>query len=1326
MPDALGRISVSTPSPSGLTFPLISDFGYGMTRDWDIITHQFGSGATLQTQRFSTGSGLRRFQFIRSALSISERNTLLDFYSSVSGALHSFTYNAPNINAATTTPYPVIFDFTPLSVDHLAEMCRAGFNFLEIVDPSSAPIYSPSSILTRFPSSTFATALLAEEQTIIPLFKIQVRDPSVPPLYLSDRRVNVGGRQYLPRVLSIGEAGSDVLLSQDISGRADNFQFTLGNADRAMSLFVQDTSLKFADISFSLFHVESLTQLDLWRGTVLSWKVSARSEFPIFCSDILYPLTQNYPRRYSSRQCWKRFNDGVNCKFSTLGASGSTLAALGGSPLSCDFFLNSSNGCLAHGMSPSFGGHPAVPQSVSIKDSGTGSLFKIGRDQVTSTSTVADNYWGLPLPEIWCDDDGDPLKAFITNAIVIATRDESTFQDVLGIVGIGPLGLYEGMSVQTAPDGYKVLVTPLADGFLPQGFKVDSNLNITGYHPELGLRQITGFDPVATPAQDAFSLGQGSPQHWDVPDPTFSNIVTSQPHNILPFAAGTAFVELRYSKAAGGGISPTTAESHSMTVPISKGLTGISSPTSTTTSGLTNPFWIAVNVVLRALGVDKAIPSTHLLYYVPESLFAGDGSGCAEIADLVVPAILGGGTEKQFRFQGAISESKPVRDWLTEILSCCLGFFSFEFGRLRLGIRENAAASSAFTVANMLFQSLELEPREAAFSYLRIDFANQALQYQRDLAEYNDKDYSSYTGRTDSPLNAPMRSVGLSTMSQTLRVAATLVREETGGIYRADQPNPYVEWDNNYTANWKSTILALGVALGSSISITHPDVPTYPGPVGGSPTAHTWKYRVSRWSLHKDWSLSFTGTSVTDSMYDLDVGPKPADVKPAPLPLLFHQVSSVPAWAPDALGADAADALFPSERTFHLSQSYTVLDDASVLAQALVTGKMPVVAPYNAIGAPDLGGCKVVQSTTGGSLPGGTTLRIQLCTANGIGGFSAPSKILIVQIPAGTSTNSIAISNILWPVAASMGFCTAFYSSIDQLICGQQSFALTDTGGGIYTPTSITITTSPARLTYAVPNPATRRVRIKRRNLVHGGPVGATITAISGFDVTANGIADATLADNWVVRVFAVTGRDSAEAPYWHANITAYDPALGKFTLDRDPTTGGLLVGDAFVVCFKGYDNSATPYVIADAGLSNSTNPVPFAGETVNDPNRIGNAVFVLKGKSRGLSAKITANTATSYTLDQQLVIDATSVYVVVSGAWDRATADSAISNNADNSAVTTIPLAIDNLGGVSLLVGGFTVDQNDVESSDEFATLRMLTMFGAPGTSSPLVIGYA
>src|SRR5208283_3383718 len=136
-------------------------------------------------------------------------------------------------------------------------------------------------------------------------------------------------------------------------------------------------------------------------------------------------------------------------------------------------------------------------------------------------------------------------------------------------------------------------------------------------------------------------------------------------------------------------------------------------------------------------------PTQQLSMFVLSSLTNSQGTGAADIAATQVPAVLGTGTETQFQFQGVISNQKPFRDWLTEVLNCCLGFYAWEFGQLKPGIRINASAVDAYTIANILFQSLRITPITAAFEHLVISYADVAYQYQANTAEYSDKSHAA-------------------------------------------------------------------------------------------------------------------------------------------------------------------------------------------------------------------------------------------------------------------------------------------------------------------------------------------------------------------------------------------------------------------------------------------------------------------------------------------------------------------------------------------------------------------------------------------------------
>jgi len=1193
MSDTIGRITVPAVINSGQTFPLTTQYPFGFSVERPVIVHRFGSLDAKQEQRYYVGIGPRKFQFKRPNLNWTESNQLKSFWESMQGAWKAFTYTVPNPDG-TTTGVLVTFEQAPISFEYLRNAAQVGLNLVEVVDPTQAPSYTISSTCQRFPSSALSTALLSEVQQIIPLLHVRVRESAVADIYLSNRRVTVGGQLYLPRLVGIGEPGSDVLISQDIKGTSDNVRFTFGNGDRVMTQLANDTDLKYAEIDLCLFHVNSGILLQLWKGVIQNFTSDGTPIFPVTCSDGFFQIMNQYPERQVSRQCWKTYNDGVNCPWASKGRSASAVTAAGGDPTSCDYYLESANGCQVHGMSPYFGGHQADPQGVVIKDDSTGFLG-FGRNIVTATSIISDTVWGLALPEIWCNSGGNPLFAFMATALMVDYRDESGYADSLGILSAGPLGGFTASMVVTNADGYRYVVAPMVDGYTWQGLKVDGNLNITKYQPGYGLRYIYGTDP-ANASIDSFSLGQGSPQVWE------PNV----------YAAGTAVCEIRIVKST--TIQPSTPDQHQMTVPIDYGMWGWTwdqSGNRTAVKGLINPFWIAVNMLLRAMGLygdpstgsnpaggSGPTSSAQLATFVLASLIVGDGSGAAEIAADQVAAILGTGVETQFQFQGIISSQKPFRDWLTEVLNCCLGFYTWEFGMLKLGCRVNASAVDAYTLANSLFQSLRLTPIQAGFEHLVLSFADVAYQYQANTAEYCDKSHAAYYGRAGSPLTSQMHSVGCSTLSQALRIGATRTREEIGGVN-------YAEWRDARAATWQTTLLGLGNEVGQVVSMTHPDIPGLHGTCSVTGTSVTWiggdafdksmqnkeivingvqttvtlcltdptytivtglllaaapgdgtnltfqiitmSFRIQRWSLKKDWSVQIEGQTVTDSMYDLDVGPKPMDVTPAPLPPLFYPIPLAPAWAPYQIQAHANDALFPGEWTFDTNQSYAQLADGSMLANLLVTGKLPV-NEFSATGAGAPGIGSISQSTTGGSLPANVTLRVAICAIDSNGLPSAPSNIAIIGT-SGSGTDTFTLEGITWPAVAGLVSYVLFVATQDDLICAQATGTLTAGSSNTYTPGSITFDGPVVRSTWALPSPYVSKVRIKAKHEIHGGVIGGSIDSVSAGTLVTGYLQGAPPSTNpsWtpVGRIISIIGRPEGDTPYFSAKITSWDQTTG-------------------------------------------------------------------------------------------------------------------------------------------------------------------------------------
>lgn len=868
MSDTLGRIVIPDVVPSGV-FPLRTDFGHGRARKRDVIVHQFGSTSGKVEQRFFVGPAATRYTFVRRGVTNTERRALAAFWDAQLGPAGAFSYDVPQEDQ-TFVRKTVSFEDAPLSFEDLTNsLASVGLTFVEIVDPASAPVYSISSTSTRFPSSTLASALLDQVQDIIPLVRIRVVESAVPDIFLSDRRVTVGGNLYLPRLLRIGQQGSsDVLVSQSIDGRSDDVSLTFGNADRVMVKCANDTNLVKAHLELSFFHVGTQIKLDVWAGELMSWNSNAGPEFSVKASDIATALTLQSPVRNISRSCWKPYADAAHgCPVDKTMDTRDLVHFPSADMSWCDLGYDTPNGCLAHVQAIQyFGGVQVSPQQVKIADNSTGSLFGIGRDIVTPTSQINDSIWGGTLPEIWHDDDGIPQRGMPVQCRIAAARDESDFVVALGIVGRGPIGAFTtAQMVDTDADGIaETFVGSTLDGQMHHGFKTT---NSSGAYSDsgFGLRQVAGADPAGS--SDYFSLGRVG-----TTTTSWREVVGGGSVYEKNYAAGISFLEIRRTDQK--GIQLTAVASHQMQAMISKGLTGLvwTSPGSrTTAAGCTNPFWVAVNTLLRSMAVDS-LTST-----VQESYFdVAAAINAAAIADTTVASIFGGGTEKQFRFKGTIDTRKALRDRLQEILNNGCGYFTWSFGRLRLGIRSDATAVTSFSAGNMLFGSLEINPINPGFEKSTMEFADEEYLFAKNTVDYTDQDHALRNGRVDNPLNSQLGLIGSSTKSQAMRIAVIRTREELGGVGITEQTIAR-------EINWRTTILALDTEAGQVTRVSDPDLPNGQG-----------KFRNQTLQIHRDYSVSINARTVTDSMYDLTTGQLPAAVSEAAQPQQAARDTNVP------------------------------------------------------------------------------------------------------------------------------------------------------------------------------------------------------------------------------------------------------------------------------------------------------------------------------------------------------------------------------------------------------------------------------------------------
>lgn len=1231
----IGNITIPEP-PTGADFPLVTEYPHEVSQDYRVVVHQFGSSNRKIEQRYLLGTGARIFTVNRSHMNLTERDALRDHWEDNKGGYQQFTYNVPTTDQTSTEAVTVRYASEPLvwSVGGPRSFgARVALN--EIV--ASGPSYSITATVSRFPSGGLATALLEQAQLLIPLIKITCKDGAYPVIYLSDRLCTVGGQLYQPRLTSWDG------ISQTVGSASDDASFSFGNADRVFTDLANDVDLRRADIEFSLLHLAVLdgsgtnTKIDLWKGEIVDWSDEESSpDFKVQASDGIYELRLPYPVRKVSRTCWKDFNDGVNCPYSTEGGLDLVHfpSADGGT---CDKGYETPNGCLAHsGGSPGtlkrrFGGVIAEPQGVLIKDNSTG-RWGIGRNSITSTSIVNDSAYERPIREVYTDSEM-PVACD-----VIAGRDESDFYEALGIVGEGPLTF-------SSPSGLKYHTL---DGQPHHG------------HPgAFGLRAIPGNDPAG--ASDYISLDQSGNQTGGDWRKVFDGSSTLKDN----FSAGLAALVLRRTDEK--GLQLTRPSDHQMTALISGGIQGWvwTGAGSRSLQTLTNPIWIVVNMLLKARGLKNASAATCEQFFDVTAAVAA-----ANICDASVSKIAGlSGTETQFKFRGVIQDEKPLSDWISEVLNNCLGYYTFAFGKLKLGIRINSSTVEAFTVGNVIADSVRLSPVKVGVNDLTVAFADEAYDYQTNSVNVYAIDHKKLIGGATSPLSLKqtLNLAGTSGASQAARICATRLKEEMGGATLA-------EWRKARVVQIKTTVLALNVEPGMVCSLTHEKMPDGAG-----------EFRVLGWRLNSDYSIDIEGKTTTDAMYDATAGPKPADVVPALPPIEQVQYPRRPGWMAGVNRGSASDPIQGlQDFSIGVAEAYETRADGSVQAQVLVNGLSPrnrfLDVPPPIIRA-------LTPSTASGSLPAGNWW-VSVAPYKGTQ-YGPPSNVLAAALSA---TGKLTIGSITWPQAPSGSWDGYAWMLGDS----EQSMCQNQIAGA--PPSTIEIDFE-RRFSQAL-QPNISKIRAKVKLCPWPGIVRGAVSAVTSTSIVVDAFAGG--GDAFTGRRVSIISDDSDGRPgVWNFACSSYAESTGTFTVTPDPSAAGVQAGDMLVVL-------TSPSSIASTGYSDTA--YNFTTDEL-----IGYVARILYGKGRGQARTITANTATAITIEPvwDTNPDSTSVIVIEEAGWGYFADSAEIENLSGLSIEISVPT--DNLPGAVVLVAGLGVDRFGNEAPESATPMRLLYIKGEP-----------
>jgi hypothetical protein len=1023
-------------------------------------------------------------------------------------------------------------------------------------------------------------------------------------------------------------------IQQTLGESSDCAQFTFGDADDVWSQLVNQVNLYRAFIQFSLFHVNSNYLIKLWGGYARGWQFDSDGHFILPAADGVFELGLGYPMRALSRTCWKVYK-GRYCP---------STSSFPDCPKSYD-------ACIARGVEKSFGGVVANPQTVHIKDNSTG-VFGFGRSAMTSVSIVDDTVYQRPVQEIWSD------ILMRVNCDVAAGRDESDFYSALGIVGEGPIAGYSANLIQHTLDGQPPH-DPLHGG---------------------GWRGIVGDDPAGV--NDFFGLDQAP---WNTVPPNST------------YAGGLAFAEIRRTDEKGLQLSAVSDRAMIVTVMGGIGGWAWTAPGNRVwTLGLGNPVWVAVNIYLRALGLRcDQTRAADVPVALMESYFDVDQAiAAAAICDTMVSKLVGTGTEKQFSFRGVLKERKPLKDWLQEVMNCCLGFFTFVNGKLWIGIRINSSvlAGNAYTRANILYKSLQITPLQPRFNWLVGEFGDEEFGFALNTVTVYDMDHASYAGSSSSPeyLSSTINFVGVSSKSQASRIIATRLREEVGGVGPTEQLNA-----RNLV--FRTTVLALKTMVGDIISLDHTRLPT-----------GRCEARVQSWTLNPDYSIDITANCTTDDMYDLTVGPKPDDV-PAdiPPPELLQSITGL-AWMPNELNPFPDDPLYPDilERTFALWQDYSITRDGTWSPAIFVEGEI-CINIFAATVQPRIVSALLVP---GGNLDGPMTVYVsatQRMNANNQPVY--PSNLVGVWIPAGVTEQAIQLTMI--PAAGGWdGF--DIWAGVDRRRIAKQyreDHPL---------PTTYTLLGPLHDMTQGLPEAAARAIQVGAKQVWHAGVAGVLITDVPASNkIQANDFVSST--DPWIGRYLSVLADASdGSVPLWNFTITGFDPATGTLTVFPDCVRAApedsVQPGDVMVVraiAVTATANSVGDYMWANSVFIEQTgNPGFIPGEEK------GRLCRILRGKGMGQFRYIYDNDDTTLYVapDWDTIPDATSVIIVESPDYTYAAQSSQLTSPREDNWVQ-IRISVDNLADHIAIVGGFLVDDQGRLTDEQFACFREIYIFGQP-----------
>lgn len=429
-------------------------------------------------------------------------------------------------------------------------------------------------------------------------------------------------------------------------------------------------------------------------------------------------------------------------------------------------------------------------------------------------------------------------------------------------------------------------------------------------------------------------------------------------------------------------------------------------------------------------------------------------------------------------------------------------------------------------------------------------------------------------------------------------------------------------------------------------------------------------------------------------------------------------------WQPNA-ATPYSDIYSSTDLNFNITEVDTPQEDGSVLVQFDISGVQPVNQASNV--GPPLTPLQATVSSTGGSIPGGTSWIIKICAIDSSGNYSAPSNPIMATVPSGTNTNSITVPNLYWQ-AGTAGF---------DLFAGQDHWDIThQLSNTSSTPSSITWTAAPNVQTYGPPDLALSSLAVQAKEVVHAGIIGCQVAAVTSTTVTLEPpvVGAGPLTNDltgYYVMLIAKYGGEGSAIPICDAKITSNSSYV--LTVDKDltqnipgTTTPYLALGDVVIV-------TAQANIASSTSIGDSNYVSVYAATGTQDLT--GYMVRIIAGTGAGQVRTIASTTGsggnlTTYNISRtwDVTPDSTSLFIVEEPAWlYPATTTPLVS--AENYSLTTnlATVNVSNGSTTTMLVQVLSIDPTGKYFSSQFRSpYRIVYLFGQPGDASGSVLQIA